>query len=428
MMKFSKATKTAARLRAALIGPSGSGKTYSALAIAAGLGQRVAVIDTERGSASKYAGIFAFDVLELETFAPRMYVEALGAAVAEGYDVVVIDSLSHAWMGAGGALEMVDRAAKSSGSRNSFDAWRSVTPEQNKMVDAILRCSAHVIVTMRSKTEYVIEEDSRGKKVPRKVGLAPVQRQDLEYEFDVVAELNAEHGATITKTRCPEIADAYIEKPGAALAKTLRAWLTDGAPAPAQPGPAPEFAAFVADLEKAELPGEVTLLWRKHRAALSTLSVPEKESAWQLAHVAVATLGKMKDGKVWLKRAVAEEDARAHAAAPESDPSLSTQPGGPEPPATEPLDDEKGAPPATLVQFNESVATLAKASQAVSLWRNQSAGLARQHATLPAWKELMRKLVELLNAEQPGTKWTAETAGDWLKREGAERDARAGAQ
>ena len=88
---------------------------------------------------------------------PEAAVEALGAAVAEGYDVVVIDSLSHAWMGAGGALEMVDRAAKSSGSRNSFDAWRSVTPEQNKMVDAILRCSAHVIVTMRSRKPVIAD-------------------------------------------------------------------------------------------------------------------------------------------------------------------------------------------------------------------------------------------------------------------------------
>jgi KaiC/GvpD/RAD55 family RecA-like ATPase len=242
-MLFQKATKKQSRLRLALIGPSGSGKTYSALSMAAHLvpGGRVAVIDTERGSASKYADRFEFDVLELESFAPAKYVEGIQAAGTAGYDVVVVDSLSHAWTGTDGALAMVDKISKRSTSGSSFNAWRDVTPEHNKMVEAILRSPAHVIVTMRVKTEYVLERDDRtGKTVPKKVGLAPVQRDGLEYEFDVVGDINAGHGLTITKTRCPALADQYIELPGEQIANTLRAWLSDGVSAPEPARQAPE--------------------------------------------------------------------------------------------------------------------------------------------------------------------------------------------
>lgn len=240
-MKFSKATKAAARGRIALMGPSGSGKTFTALGIASGLGDRVAVIDTERGSASKYADLFNFDVLELESFAPRMYVDAIRAATSEGYDVVVIDSLSHAWMGKGGALEMVDAAQRRSKAGNSFTAWRDVTPEHNALVDAIVQCPSHVIATMRTKTEYVLEEGQNGKKTPRRIGLAPVQRDGLEYEFDVVGEVDLDHVLSISKTRWSAVADQAIRKPGREFGERFRAWLTDGTPAPAA-RPRPEQA------------------------------------------------------------------------------------------------------------------------------------------------------------------------------------------
>ena len=170
-MQFTKATRQHARLRMALIGPSGSGKTYTALTIATGLGQRIAVVDTERGSASKYAGdLFNFDVLELEQFSPRQYVQAIQAAAQAGYEVLVVDSLSHAWIGKGGALEMVDHVTARMKSSNSFAAWREVTPEHNALVDAILHSPCHVIATMRAKTEYLVEKDERtGKSGPRKV-------------------------------------------------------------------------------------------------------------------------------------------------------------------------------------------------------------------------------------------------------------------
>lgn len=229
-MAFQKATKKHARLRLALIGTSGSGKTFSALRIARGLvgpSGRIAVADTERGSASKYADRFTFDAQDMETFAPNDFVQVIQEAERGGYDCLIIDSLSHAWMGKGGALEMVDNAAKRSKSGNSFNAWREVTPEHNAMVDAIVRARCHVIVTMRAKTEYVIETNDKGRQIPRKVGLAPVQRDGLEYEFDVVGDMDSA-GLIVTKTRCPSLDGQVIARPGEELGAALRAWLTDG--------------------------------------------------------------------------------------------------------------------------------------------------------------------------------------------------------
>ncbi len=147
---FKKATKTQIKLRLALTGPSGSGKTFSSLALASHLGQRIAVIDTEHGSASRYADLFEFDVVELESFHPNRYVKAIVAAQQAGYDVVIIDSLSHAWMGKDGELELVDRA------RNSFAAWKDVRPLERALIDTMLSCKCHLIATMRSKTEWVV--------------------------------------------------------------------------------------------------------------------------------------------------------------------------------------------------------------------------------------------------------------------------------
>jgi len=243
MATFRKATKQQAKLRMALIGPSGSGKTYTALKIATQLGDRVAVIDTERGSASKYADKFEFDVLELDSFHPQQYIDGIKAAEAEGYDVLIIDSLSHAWMGKDGALELVDRAARRMQSQNTFAAWRDVTPLHNALVDAMLQSRLHLIATMRAKTEYIVEKDERtGKSVPRKVGLAPVQRDGLEYEFDVVADMDLDNNLIVSKSRCEALSGAVIPKPGEEVADILKAWLTDGVPVQDAPQPQPARA------------------------------------------------------------------------------------------------------------------------------------------------------------------------------------------
>lgn len=240
---FHKAAKTQARLRMAIYGASGAGKTYSALAIAKSFG-KIALIDTERGSASKYADIFEFDVVELSDPHPARYIETIKAAGAAGYDVLIIDSLSHAWQK---VLEIVDDITRKSQSKNSYLSWRDVTPLQNQFVDAMLTAPLHIIATMRSKTEYALDKDDRGKLSPRKIGLAPIQRDGIEYEFDVVAEMNADNDFIVTKTRCPALNGVSVNKPGDNVGSVLKAWLTEGAPmpppiireVPREPEPAP---------------------------------------------------------------------------------------------------------------------------------------------------------------------------------------------
>lgn len=241
-MQFMKATKSQAKARAALIGVSGSGKTWDALTCAtvlAGKNGRIALIDTENASASKYADIFEFDTLVLDSFTPRSYIAAIHAAEEAGYDVLVIDSLSHAWCGKDGVLALVDQATSRARSGNAFTSgWREVTPEHNALVDALVRCRCHLIVTMRSKQDYVIEEVN-GKKIPRKIGLAPVQREGLEYEFDVVADIDLRHELVVTKSRCSDLADLVVMKPDDKPWKTLAAWLGKGEPVQDANGHAP---------------------------------------------------------------------------------------------------------------------------------------------------------------------------------------------
>jgi nucleoside-triphosphatase THEP1 len=221
---FTKATKTQARLRLAVCGPSGSGKTYSALEIAKHLGDAVAVIDSEHGSASKYADRFDFDVCNLTDFHPSRYLEAIKAAGNAGYKVIVIDSLSHAWFA---ELELAGK---------SFDGWKTVRPLERALIDAMLASPAHIIATMRTKTEWVMEEyvNKQGKtcSAPKRVGTAPIQASGIEYEFDLAGEIDLNHLLTISKSRCPALSNSTHLNPGKELADTMLQWLTEGAPAP----------------------------------------------------------------------------------------------------------------------------------------------------------------------------------------------------
>lgn len=237
-MAFRKAVKQEAKLRLAIAGPSGSGKTYTALAIAQAFGGSVAVVDTEHGSASKYADLFNFDVMELEApFHPDRFIQAIREAAAAGYTTIVLDSLSHAWNGQGGLLELVEEAQKRMKSGNSFAAWKDVTPIQNRLVEGIVAAPIHVIATMRSKQEYVQEKDDRtGRTTVRKVGMAPVQRDGFEYEFDVFLDMDINNNAIVSKTRCPALTGRVFSKPGADVAAILIDWL-HGAQAPVNPLP-----------------------------------------------------------------------------------------------------------------------------------------------------------------------------------------------
>jgi hypothetical protein len=233
MSMFQKATKKSVKARVGLEGPTGAGKSFTALQCGTALGERVAVIDTERGSASLYSDRFDFDVLEMAPpYEPQRLIEALEAAEKEGYDVVIVDSLSHFWEGEGGTLDIADAATQRSGGGNSFAGWKVATPALRHLIDTMLGLDAHLIVTMRSKMEYVLEEDSRGKKVPRKVGLAPVMRNGVEYEFQIIGDLDLEHRLTISKSRCEALADQVFQ-PGRAveMAQTFKQWLDTGEPA-----------------------------------------------------------------------------------------------------------------------------------------------------------------------------------------------------
>lgn len=233
MNTFVKAEKHQAKLRMAIDGPSGSGKTYTALVAATALanGGKIAVIDTEHSSASLYSDRFAFDVATLEDFNPENYIKLIKEAEQAGYSIIVIDSLSHAWEGKGGALDMVEAARIKQRTENSFTAWKDVTPVHRELVDAMLQSKAHIIATMRSKTDYVIEQvvrDGRTINVPKKIGLAPVQRAGMEYEFTIVGEMDLDHNLVITKSRMESLADQVQSKPDVTWFGQVVEWLNAG--------------------------------------------------------------------------------------------------------------------------------------------------------------------------------------------------------
>ncbi|MRR55663.1 MAG: hypothetical protein EG822_14355 [Deltaproteobacteria bacterium] len=233
-MAFVRAERKRAKARIGLVGPAGSGKTMSALKLAFGIvgpEGRIAVIDTEHGSASLYAHLCEYDVLEISApFTAKKYLAAIKEAEEKKYDILLIDSLSHAWAGPGGILEFVDNLTEV---KNKFTAWREASPQHNSLVEAMLQSPIHIIGTMRAKTEYVLSEDDKGKKVPKKVGLAPVQRESMDYEFTLVFDIDRDkHIATSSKDRT-SLFDGFYEKLEIHHGELIRNWLETGVEAPA---------------------------------------------------------------------------------------------------------------------------------------------------------------------------------------------------
>lgn len=228
-MEIKKAKKSQQKLRLGISGASGSGKTYSALLLANSLGSKVCVIDTEQGSASLYADKFDFDVLELTApYSSERYIEALKRVEMAGYDVIVIDSLSHNWNQAGGCLDKVNQIGG-----NSYAAWGKVTPQYDKLIHSILACKAHIITTMRSKTAYELVENDKGKLAPVKRGLAPIQRDGIEYEFTLMFDLDQNHNFICTKDRTGLFSNIDIPEPlNAEIASKLLTWLNSGEATP----------------------------------------------------------------------------------------------------------------------------------------------------------------------------------------------------
>lgn len=239
-LQFQKAIKHDAKGRVAIVGPAGGGKSLTSLILAralAGPTGKIAAADTEHGSLSKYADRFEFDVIELDTFSPENFMGALTAAETGGYAVFITDSLSHFWMGKGGALEFVDLASKRH--RDQMGGWKEFRPHERDMVDRMIASPCHVIVTMRTKTDYQEVTDSNGKKKRVKVGLAPVQREGLEYEFDLVAYMDDENNLIIDKTRCSDLAGHVLPKPDAKAFEPFVKWLA-GVERPAAAPKVPE--------------------------------------------------------------------------------------------------------------------------------------------------------------------------------------------
>jgi hypothetical protein len=231
-MGFQRAQRRRVHLKMGVTGPSGSGKTYSALLLAFGLagdGGRVAVIDTENGSASLYAHLGEYDVSELEPpYTVARYVEAMGEAARAGYDVLVIDSVSHEWAGDGGLLHVKENLDARGG--NSFANWAKVSPLHEQFKAALLQAPLHVIVTLRSKQDYVMQDDGKGRTVPVKVGLSPVQRDGFEYELSLVFDLAMSHEAVTSKDRTG-LFDGVVGRITADHGRRLRDWIESAAEA-----------------------------------------------------------------------------------------------------------------------------------------------------------------------------------------------------
>jgi hypothetical protein len=244
---FRKADRKKAWLKIAITGPSGSGKTYSALQIAAGMGKKIAVIDTENGSASLYSDKIecGFDVLEIDApYTIDKYTNAMAIALKEGYEVLIIDSISHAWAGEGGLIAQKDDIDSRGGKndKNKFTNWGAITKQHEKFKSWLLKVDIHLIVTMRSKQDYVIGEGNK----PIKVGMAPVQREGMEYEFTSVLDLAMNHSAAVSKDRTG-LLDGTLFTPTIETGQHLLAWLNGGSgelvrrpsPAPADNRPDP---------------------------------------------------------------------------------------------------------------------------------------------------------------------------------------------
>jgi len=258
MVQIRKARRSATKLRLLLTGPSGSGKTWGALQIAKGMGGKTVVIDTEEGSSDLYDHLTDFDVIDLRPpFTPERYIEAIKAAEEAGYEIIVIDSVTHCWSGQGGCLELLEDVAKAQFRGNTWSAFSVITPRWRAFVDAILRSPAHVICCGRSKTETA-QVDDHGKKKVAKLGMKLEARDGLEFEFTVCLDIVHDgHFATVSKDRT----GLFAGDPKPITPETgerLAGWLAGGTPAPTPPSEkSTQAAAFIAsanseaDLRKA---------------------------------------------------------------------------------------------------------------------------------------------------------------------------------
>ena len=194
-MNLRQSQRKKAKIKLAIEGCSGSGKTYSSLLLASGITSwdKIAIIDSENGSADLYANLGNYNVLALETpFTPEKYIQAIEICEKAGMEVIIVDSISHCWE------YLLEYHSSLQG--NSFTNWGKITPRQNSFIQKILNSDSHVICTMRTKQDFILTEKN-GKMVPQKVGLKAVMRDGVDYEFTIVFDIDIKHYATISKDR-----------------------------------------------------------------------------------------------------------------------------------------------------------------------------------------------------------------------------------
>lgn len=232
-MQLQVATRKKAKIRLGLSAVSGGGKTYSALLIAFGLCNdwaKIAIIDTENNSADLYSDFGPYNTLTLAApFAPERYIEAIKTCEAAGIEVIIIDSITHEWDGAGGCLDIIEELTKKDPKHNSYTQWRFVTPRHQDFLDTILQSPCHIITTVRRKQDYEMSKGNDGKVTVTKAGLKEITREGFEYELTVNIELDQNHNATSSKDRTGLFQDKPSFVPSVNTGKIIKQWCEQGA-------------------------------------------------------------------------------------------------------------------------------------------------------------------------------------------------------
>ena len=264
MAGLRKAQRRAAKIRLGLASPSGGGKTYSALLVAKGLAgswDKVAIIDTENGSADLYSHLGDFNVLQLTApYHPEKYIDAIRECEQAGMEVIIIDSITHEWSGVGGCRELQQIATERQRIKNTYTAWKEVTPRHQKFIDAVLQSNCHIITTVRSKTDY-LQVEHEGKKSIQKVGMAQVTRDGFEYELTVSLELDVNHYAVTSKDRTCLFEGKPSFIPSEETGKMLKEWCESGVDIRKQ---------CLDDIEKCQSKADVDALIVKYDSLLIT--------------------------------------------------------------------------------------------------------------------------------------------------------------
>ena len=302
LFEIKRAERSQAWLRIALAGASGAGKTWSGLVLSRGIVEalraagnllgplegKIGVVDTERKSAQLYAHIVPFDVITMEPpYSPERYIGAIRALERAGCAVIMVDQISHAWAGAGGLLERMDKMTGD----NQFAKFKDITPVQNQFVEDLLATNAHLIVTMRSKTEWVLEEyqdsNGRNKKRPKRIGMAPVQRAGVEYEFTTLCNLDTDTNRAVVLKDRTQVLDklgpfVLTEDHG----RRFVDWMLSGAQLEERPPEVPPLnqataicESFVRQMEKAPTMPDMSRIKQNGQAAMAEFRerVPEAD-------------------------------------------------------------------------------------------------------------------------------------------------------